>query len=178
MALVPDDVEFTDDEEDWGPGPDEQSGAVGIVIQSSTADPYLLRAFARFMVGGAAEGSELFFDRLKAWNTNTQRLGSQIYHEAPDESRSERLRFAILGLAARGADVAQSTLLGTVAITESAYRHLFGPADPSYGEPAGAPSRPSLRWPGRARRGRARTVDRRGQSRRAAQPGAGAPGVR
>jgi len=122
MALEPDDVAFSnDDEEDWGPDPGLPPGAADVVVQSRAADPYLLRSLARLMVGGAAEGSELFFERLQAWNTNTERLGSGIFHEAPDESRGERLRFAILGLAAKSTDMAQTALVGGAAITKSAY---------------------------------------------------------
>jgi uncharacterized RDD family membrane protein YckC len=129
-ALEPDDVEFTDDDEDWGSAPESSPGEVRIEIRGSTADPYLLRSMVRLVIGGAAEGSELFFERLKVWNTKSQSLGSGVYHEAPDEKRSERLRFGILGLSDAGADVAQSALLGAVHASDSAFRFVSGLLSP------------------------------------------------
>ena len=157
MALEPDDAGFVDDEEDWGAGPDLPSGTIYIVIQGRGADPDLLRSLARLMVGGAAEGSELFFERLKTWNTNTERRGSEIYHEAPDESRSERLRFAVLGLAAKGHEHGPERPDGRSAITESAYGMVSGLLSPLAATGSYA-RRTSLRWPRRARSGRTRTL--------------------
>jgi uncharacterized RDD family membrane protein YckC len=133
MAFEPDDVEFCDDEEDWGPGPEPPAGTVRIVVQNGAADPYLLRSAARLLVGGAAEGSKLFFQRLEAWNAKTENLGSEIYYEAPDESRAERIRYTILGLAAAGTEIGQGALAGTAAASASAYRVVSGLMSPLTG---------------------------------------------
>jgi uncharacterized RDD family membrane protein YckC len=130
MTLEPEDATFSDDEEDWGPGSDPPSNKVGIVTQNRAADSELFRSLARLMVGGAAEGSELFFERLRAWNISTERRGLEIYHEAPDESRSERLRFGILGLATKSTDIALGAVVGAAAITESAYGIVSGLLSP------------------------------------------------
>ena len=133
MALKADDIEFDDDEEDWGPEPELPPGAVRIVIGSGAAEPNQFRAMVRLVVGGAAEGSKLLFERLEAWDAKTESLGSQIYHEGPDESPRERLRYAVLGLASTGVEIAQSALTSTATLSESAYRVVSGVLAPVKG---------------------------------------------
>jgi uncharacterized RDD family membrane protein YckC len=123
MAATPEDMGFSDLAEDWGPedGASPPDGTPS-ATQARATEPYLLRSMARLIVGGAAEGVDIFIDRLQTWDAQAERSGAWIYRETPDETRGERLRFALVGLAALGSEIAQSTLGSAAAASEAVYR--------------------------------------------------------
>ncbi len=126
MALEPEDLSFEEYDDDWGPDAGPSTGSMSIVIHGRTVAPYVLRSVARLVLGGATEGGEIFLDRLKTWDTKAESLGRALYHEAPDETQSERLRYAVLGLAAVGAGLARNALSRTASASEAAYGLVSG----------------------------------------------------
>jgi hypothetical protein len=122
MSLEPDESELIEDD-DWPPPaePPPARRRVRILIEGDASDPYLIRTTTRLLLGGAAEGSDLFVQRLRKWQTETDNLGQAIYSESPDETDGERLRYAMIGLLARGPVVASSALTYALGASELAF---------------------------------------------------------
>lgn len=159
MVVASRDVAFSDDEEDWGPDlelppPEARVSIRNGAIHDGKADPSLLRSMARLLVGGAAEGGEIVVDRVKTWDAEAQRIGRGLYHEDPDEDRSERARYAVVGLAAVGAAVATRALSTGIAASAQAYGLLSGALAPLTGSRLVRPV--ARRYDGLATRGEAR----------------------
>jgi hypothetical protein len=122
MSLEPDESELVEDD-DWPPPaePPPARRRVRLLIESDSSDPYLIRTTMRLVMGGAAEGSDLFVERLKKWQTQTDGLGRAVYSESPDETGGERLRYAMIGLLSRGPVVADTALTYALGASELAF---------------------------------------------------------
>lgn len=122
-----DDAAFGEDEEEWGPppGPPPAPGNVRIVIEGSPDAP-LVRAFSSLLIGTATEGSNQFLRRLKEWQVKTESRGSEIYSESPDETDTERLRYALIGLLVQAPGAAKGALVTALEVSDSAYRLFSG----------------------------------------------------
>lgn len=123
MPEDPDVSTFGEEEEEWGPPP--VPGNVRIVIEGSPDAP-LVRALSGFLIGTATEGSDQFLRRVKEWQDRTDRRGNEIYSESPDETDTERLRYALIGLLAQAPGAAMGTLDVAIELTDSAYRLVTG----------------------------------------------------
>ncbi len=154
MAGAQQDEDFGEDEEDWGPEVELPPAGVRVTLETRGADPSLLRSMARLLVGGAAEGGEIVLDRVKTWDAEAERIGRGRYHEGPDESRSERARYAVVGLAAVGAAVAGRALSTGIAASAQAYGLLSGVLAPLTGSRLARPI--ARRYDGLASHGEAR----------------------
>ncbi len=80
-----------------------------------------LSSLASLLLGSATEGSEQFAVRLKQWQAATDRRGDEIYSESPYETGNERLRYALIGLAALAPGKAQRTLNTALHATDTVY---------------------------------------------------------
>ena len=64
-------AEFMDDGEEQGPPPEPTLGNVRIVIKGAPAEPLVLDALVRLLLGSAIEGSDQLARRIKDWDVAT-----------------------------------------------------------------------------------------------------------
>lgn len=124
MATEVDSAAFTG-EEDWGPpsNPPHPPGNVRIVIEGGPDEP-LVQALTSLLIGSATEGGDQFVRRLKEWQANSNRLSTEIYSESPNETDTERVRYALIGLLSKAPNAAQGLMETALDVSEVAYRQL------------------------------------------------------
>jgi hypothetical protein len=123
MIAEPENAAFGAEEWEQPPSTQTAPGNVRIVVEGGAEEP-VVKALTALLIGSATEGSDQFFQRLKAWQSSTKSLGTEIYSESPDESDGIRLRYMMIGLLSEAPDVAQGLLDTTLDVSESVYRSL------------------------------------------------------
>ena len=115
---------FIDEEEDWTQRRVQAPRKVRVVIEGPASESYVLGALAGLLLGGATEGSDQFFRRLKQWQARTDSRASEIDAESPDENDEDRLRYAAIGLLSKASDMAQGAFSTAVQASDSAYSRV------------------------------------------------------